>query len=75
VLKKKAVENPDGITKLKVGILENLDSRMEVLDLIAQRLVHEFEDIRLGSDLRFPKSERYKALERAYNGWKNVLKK
>ena len=74
-LKKKAEENPDGITKLKVGILENLDSRMEVLDLIAQRLVHEFDDIPLGSDLRFPKVERYKALRRAYNGWKNVLKK
>lgn len=75
ILKKKAGENPDGITKLKVGILENLDSRMEVLDLIAQRLVHEFEDIPLGPDLRFPKAERYKALERAYNSWKNVLKK
>jgi len=75
VLKRIAGENPDGITKLKVGVLENLDSRMEVLDLIAQRLVHEFEDIPLGSDLRFPKNERYRALERAYNGWKNVLKK
>ena len=75
VLKKKAGENPDGITKLKVGILENLDSRMEVLDLIAHRLVHEFSDMKLGKDLRFPRSERYKALTRAYNGWKNVLKK
>lgn len=75
VLKHKAGENPDGITKLKVGVLENVDSRMEVLDLIAQRLVHEFNDIPLGADLRFPKSERYKALERAHNGWKNVLKK
>lgn len=75
VLKKKAGENPDGITKLKVGVLENLDSRMEVLDLIAHRLVHEFSDMRLGKDLRFPRDERYKALTRAYNGWKNVLKK
>lgn len=75
VLKKIAGQNPDAITKLKVGVLENLDSRMEVLDLIAQRLVHEFGDIPLGHDLRFPQQDRYKALERAHNGWKNILKK
>lgn len=74
ILKKKAGQNPDGITKLKVGVLESLDSRMEVLDLIAQRLVHEFGDIKVGPDLRFPQAERYKALNRAYNGWKNILK-
>ncbi|MBV1932752.1 MAG: hypothetical protein KUG71_13675, partial [Porticoccaceae bacterium] len=72
-LKSKAEENPDGITKLKVGVLENLDSRVEVLDLIAQRLVHEFSDIPVGQDLRFPRNERYRALERAYNGWRNIL--
>lgn len=74
-LKRIAGLNPNGVTKLKVGVLENLDSRMEVLDLIEQRLVHEFNDIPLGSDLRFPKDERYKALQRAYNGWKNILRK
>jgi hypothetical protein len=74
-LKTKAGQNPDGITKLRVGVLENLvDSRMEVLDLIAQRLVHEFDDIPIGGDLRFPRKDRYKALNRAYNGWKNILK-
>lgn len=75
ILKKKSVENPDAITKLKVGVLENIDSRMEVLDLIAHRLVHEFSDMRIGKDLRFPRAERYKALTRAHNAWKNVLKK
>ena len=74
-LKSIAGNNPDGVTKLKVGVLENIDSRMEVLDLIEQRLVHEFSDIPLGKDLRFPRKERYKALTRALNGWKNVLKK
>ncbi|WP_418140606.1 hypothetical protein NUW46_15590 [Marinobacter sp. MA] len=73
-LKTKAGQNPDGITKLRVGVLENLDSRMEVLDLIAQRLIHQFDDIPIGSDLRFPRKERYKALHRAYKGWKNILK-
>ncbi|QJX02453.1 hypothetical protein HML84_12640 [Alcanivorax sp. IO_7] len=72
-LKTKAGQKPDGVTKLKVGVLENLDSRMEVLDLIAQRLVHQFDDIPVGADLRFPQVERYKALKRAYNAWKNVL--
>ncbi len=75
ILKKKAGANPDGVTKLRVGVLENLDGRIETLDLIAQRLVHEFSDIPLGRDLRFPRTERYKALERASNGWKNILKK
>lgn len=75
VLKKKAGQNPDGITKLRVGLLENLDSRMEVLDLLEHRLVQEFTDLPLGSDLRFPRDDRYKALKRARNGWKNVLKK
>lgn len=74
-LKKTAGINPDGVTKLKVGVLENLDSRMEVLDLIEQRLVQEFSDIPLGEDLRFPRKARYSALERALNGWRNVLKK
>ncbi|WP_194865736.1 DUF6731 family protein [Alloalcanivorax profundimaris] len=74
-LKTKAGQKPDGVTKLKVGVLENLDSRMEVLDLIAQRLVHQFDDIPVGADLRFPQVERYKALKRAYNAWKNVLGK
>lgn len=72
-LKLKAEEKPDAITKLKVGVLEHLDSRVEVLDLIAQRLVREFSDIPVGADLRFPKEERYKALHRAYNDWQRVL--
>ena len=75
LLKKESEENPDGITKLRVGVLENLDSRMEVLDLLAHRLVHEFSDMPLGEDLRIARSERYNALTRAYNGWKNKLKK
>jgi hypothetical protein len=74
VLKKKSVENPDGIKKLEVGILSNLDSKMEVIDLIEERLVKSFSDIKLGADLRYPRQERYRMLERAYNGWKNILK-
>lgn len=74
-LKKKAGNNPDGITKVQVGMLDHLDSKMEVLDLLEHRLVEEFDDIPVGSDLRFPQQERYKALMRALNGWKSVLKK
>ncbi len=72
-LKLKAEENPDAVTKLKVGVLEHLDSRMDVLDLIAQRLVREFTDIPIGADLRFPRKKRYSALESAYKGWRTLL--
>ena len=74
-LKEKAHENPKGITKLRVGVLEDFDSKMEVLDLIEHRLVHEFSNIKLGKDLRFSREERYGALTRASKGWKNILQK
>lgn len=73
-LKNMAGTNPDAVTKLRVGVVENLDSNMETIDLIAQRLVHEFGDIPVGADLRMPRDDRYKALVRAYNAWKPLLK-
>lgn len=73
LLKSKAEDNPDAVTKLKVGVLENLDSRMEVLDLIAHRLTQEFSNMPTGSDLRFPRESRYIALDRAYSSWQDIL--
>mgnify|MGYP000048732862 CR=1 FL=1 len=67
-------QNPDAITKLEVSGKENQDSVTEVLDLIAHRLSIEFNDLVLGADLRYPRDERWKALVRAKNGWRQILR-
>lgn len=67
-------QNPDAVTKLEVSGKENQDSVTEVLDLIAHRLSVEFNDLVLGADLRYPRDERWRALTRAKNGWRQVLK-
>lgn len=72
-LKLKAEENPDSVSRLEVGILQNLDAKMEVVDLIAQRLFRSFDNIRVGADLRFPREDRYQALKSAYNGWQRLF--
>ena len=72
-LKLKAENSPDAVPKLQVGILPNLDSAVETVDLIAQRLSLTFEKIEVGEDLRFPRKARYKALRRAFNGWKKLF--
>lgn len=67
-------QNPDAVTKLEVSGKENQDSVTEVLDLIAHRLSVEFNDLVLGTDLRYPRDERWRALVRAKNGWRQVLR-
>ncbi|MFN4056424.1 MAG: DUF6731 family protein [Alishewanella aestuarii] len=67
-------QNPDAVTKLEVSGKENQDSVTEVLDLIAHRLSVEFNDLVLGADLRYPRDERWRALTRAKNGWRQVLR-
>lgn len=67
-------QNPDAVTKLEVSGKENQDSVTEVLDLIAHRLSIEFNDLVLGADLRYPRNERWRALIRAKNGWRQVLR-
>lgn len=67
-------QNPDAVTKLEVSGKENQDSVTEALDLIAHRLSVEFNDLVLGADLRYPRDERWRALIRAKNGWRQVLR-
>lgn len=66
-------QNPEAVSKLEVAGKENDDSVTEVLDLLGHRLSIEFNEMEVGSDLRYPKSERWRALVRAKNGWKHVL--
>lgn len=72
-LKLKAEENPDAVPRLEVGVLPTLDAKMEIVDLIAHRLAQTFEDLPLGEDLRIPLEDRFRALKRAYNGWRRML--
>ncbi|MDO6594681.1 DUF6731 family protein [Neptuniibacter sp. 1_MG-2023] len=67
-------QNPDAVTKLEVAGREERDSVTEVLDLIGHRLSSEFNDLRVGADLRYPREERWRALLRAKNGWSRILR-
>ncbi|ELV7515518.1 hypothetical protein QMU85_000473 [Photobacterium damselae] len=66
-------ENPDSVSRLDVGIVDNLDNKMQVLDLIAHRLVRNFTDINVGEDKRWPRESRYRAIVRAARGWRRLL--
>lgn len=65
--------DPDAVRRLEISGKEDADAITETLNLVAHRLTEEFGDLRLGADLRYPRAERWRALERAKNGWKSVL--
>lgn len=67
-------QNPAAVRRLEVSGKEDEDAVTEVLDLLGHKLSVEINDLQLGNDLRFPRSERWRALLRAKNGWKNILK-
>lgn len=67
-------QNPAAVRKLEVSGKEDEEAVTEVLDLLGHKLSVEINDLVLGDDLRYPRSERWRALLRAKNGWKNILK-
>ncbi|MFQ2325303.1 DUF6731 family protein [Aeromonas dhakensis] len=73
-MKKLAEKNPDAVGKLRAGVVSSgVDEKLQVLDLIEERLCRNFTDIPVGIDKRWPRDARYKALERARRGWKKIL--
>lgn len=64
----------EAIKSLKITGKDNIDDETEVLDLIAQRLFLEYNDLRLGPDLRIPLEDRWGALQRARRAWRDELK-
>jgi hypothetical protein len=72
-LKKLAETNPDAVSKLKVTFAENLDEKLQIADLLAQRLSKTLTDVKADLDHRIPRSRRYEALLRVYNGWTGTL--
>lgn len=67
-------QKPDSIRHLEVGIVGDIDSKMQVLDLIAPRLSKIYQDIKLDSDKRWPRKERYNRLLKAYRSWEKKFK-
>lgn len=66
--------NPDAVKKLEYSGKDNKDSLTEVLDLIAQRLCIEFDDIPTGeADKRYPLADRWEALLKARKEWVKLL--
>ena len=56
------------ISSAKLSAKENIDDRLEVLDLVAQR-VYSKQTVATGPDRRYPQGARWDALQRAYAGW------
>jgi len=63
--------SPDSV--LRAGVvgkdMSNDDAPSEFLDLIAPKKVWDFDNLELGSDLRYTQSSRFNALERARLDW------
>ena len=49
---------------------DGIDQPLDAVDLIHERLETVLQHMPLDNGLRYPKDDRYKALQRAYNGWK-----
>lgn len=62
------------LTKAEVAGRETADSDTEVVDLLQHKLT-TLQTVKLGKDRRFPFEDRRKALKRAYDEWKPVLRK
>lgn len=66
--------DPDSVSRIVVTGRDAIDSETEILDLLAQRLITEFQDLPVGRDLRYPRNARWSALERARIGWGRILR-
>ena len=53
-------------------VRSNMDDEPESIDLLSNRILRE-EEITAGSDKRYPLEDRWNALLRAHNGWRNLM--
>lgn len=67
---KMANHEPEAVSSLKISGRDEPDFPIDIVDLIGERLQSVIKSMPLDDGLRYPKAERYKALKRAYNGWK-----
>ncbi len=73
-LKDMMVTNAESVSKFEVAGKEDKDHVTEVLDLISHRLTLEVDDVKTGTDLRFPREQRWEQLVKARKKWKTTLK-
>ncbi len=67
-------EQHDVVSTCRLTAQEDQLAKVEVLDLLCQRLVRKV-DIRSGADMRFPRAERFQALKNTWRLWKPLLQK
>ncbi len=67
------IKGEEKILGLKLSGKDDLDTKLEALDLVSQKLSLEFSDIKLGPDLRFPIDERWARLKAARLHWSKTL--
>lgn len=72
-LRKLQATNPNAVSKINATVV-SIDNKVQVLDLIAQRLSRTLSDLPLGDDKRWPRDDRYRGLRRVMLGWKAILK-
>jgi len=49
------------------------DLKNDVINLLSEKLERQFTDLKLDTGLQYPRDERWRALERAYSGWKPYI--
>lgn len=64
--------NPEAVNQLKLKVV-TADDKIELLDFVKHRLKYTVPNMPKGRDLRFPREDRYRALKRAYDQWKNLF--
>lgn len=62
-------------SEVAAGGGDGIDERVEIIDLIANRLKVELDDLMPGHDRRIPREERWKGLERVFHGWKHIIQR
>ncbi|MDX8398987.1 MAG: DUF6731 family protein [Gallionellaceae bacterium] len=65
-----ANEEQDAVSAMVITGRDDIDQRLDPVDLIHERLETPIKDMPLDEGLRYPKEARFLALQRAYNGWK-----
>ena len=66
--------NQEAVTNFEISGKDNEDSKVEMIDLVAQRLTVDIDIKPRLTDLRLSMDDRWQALIRAMNGWRDVLK-
>lgn len=62
--------NLDAVSTLQVSGKESQTASIDLVDLLEESRTTQFKDLPLSSGLRYPLSDRFNRLQRAFNGWK-----